>query len=154
MGKHYSGIDLIELVVRSVDNELLEVLFLIFIVHLKFPLWRLSLINYNTSAEVIFFRNFLSFASMVLGFAWIHKTVNFDGTHICKTWNIYCRSRSICWRFNFIIFVGSINQWNKIQDGIFNPSFNESRADMQYILGITYNEIKYETALGLKTTKF
>lgn len=38
MGKHYSGIDLIELVVRSVDNELLEVLFLIFIVHLKFPL--------------------------------------------------------------------------------------------------------------------
>lgn len=36
MGKHYSGIDLIELVVRSVDK--LEVLFLIFIVHLKFPL--------------------------------------------------------------------------------------------------------------------
>lgn len=52
MGKHYSGIDLIELVVIhvSVDNELLKYYFSYLLCILSF----LSLINYNTSAEVIF----------------------------------------------------------------------------------------------------
>lgn len=58
MGKYYLGIDLIEFVVRSVDNELLEVLFFIFIVYFKFFLWRFLFINYNIFVEVIFLEIF------------------------------------------------------------------------------------------------